>query len=58
MRGALLRNRLLATGLLLLVIVIAVATQFAASQGWAIKLLRAGAEAGILGGLADWFSFL
>jgi uncharacterized membrane-anchored protein YjiN (DUF445 family) len=55
-RRALRRNRILATGLLLLMLVIAVGTHFAASQGWVIQLVRAGAEAGIVGGLADWFA--
>jgi len=55
-RGALRRNRLLATGLLALMIVIAVATRFVPSPGWLVQLVRAGAEAGIIGGLADWFA--
>ena len=55
-RQALRRNRLLATGLLALMIVIAIATRFVPSQGWLVQLVRAGAEAGIIGGLADWFA--
>jgi uncharacterized membrane-anchored protein YjiN (DUF445 family) len=55
-RRALRRNRLLATGLLALMIVIAVATRLAPSPGWLVQLVRAGAEAGIIGGLADWFA--
>jgi uncharacterized membrane-anchored protein YjiN (DUF445 family) len=55
-RRALRRNRLLATGLLALMIVIAIATRLAPSPGWLVQLLRAGAEAGIIGGLADWFA--
>ncbi len=55
-RGALRRNHLLATGLLALMIVIAVATRFGSSPGWLVQLVRAGAEAGIIGGLADWFA--
>ena len=55
-RRALRRNRLLATGLLLLMVGIAVAMHFVPSQGWPIQLARAGAEAGIVGGLADWFA--
>jgi uncharacterized membrane-anchored protein YjiN (DUF445 family) len=55
-RRALRRNRLLATGLLVLTIVIALSTYFVPSQGWILQLVRAGAEAGIVGGLADWFA--
>ncbi len=55
-RRALRRNRLLATGLLALMIVIAAATRIEPSPGWLIQLVRAGAEAGIIGGLADWFA--
>jgi uncharacterized membrane-anchored protein YjiN (DUF445 family) len=55
-RRALRRNRLLAAGLLALMIVIAIATRLAPSPGWLVQLVRAGAEAGIIGGLADWFA--
>jgi len=55
-RRALRHNRLLATGLLALMIVIAIATRFVPSPGWLVHLVRAGAEAGIIGGLADWFA--
>ncbi len=55
-RRALRRNRLLATGLLALMIGIAIATHLEPSPGWLVQLLRAGAEAGIIGGLADWFA--
>jgi uncharacterized membrane-anchored protein YjiN (DUF445 family) len=55
-RRALRRNRLLATGLLALMIAIAIATHLEPSPGWLVQLLRAGAEAGIIGGLADWFA--
>jgi uncharacterized membrane-anchored protein YjiN (DUF445 family) len=55
-RRALRRNRLLATGLLALMIAIAVATRLVPSQTWLVQLVRAGAEAGIVGGLADWFA--
>ena len=54
---ALRRNRLLATGLLALMIAIAIATRFVPSPGWLVQLVRAGAEAGIIGGLADWFPY-
>jgi hypothetical protein len=55
-RRSLRRNRLLATGLLALMILIAIATRFVPSPGWLVQLVRAGAEAGIIGGLADWFA--
>jgi len=55
-RHALRRNRLLATGLLALMIVIAAATRLEPSPGWVVQLVRAGAEAGLIGGLADWFA--
>jgi len=55
-RRALRSNRLLATGLLALMIVIAITTRFVPSPGWLVQLVRAGAEAGIIGGLADWFA--
>src|SRR5262249_15934056 len=55
-RRTLRRNRIFATGLLILMVVIAVATRFEPSQGWLVQLVRAGAEAGIVGGLADWFA--
>jgi hypothetical protein len=47
-------NGLLATGLLALMIVIAIVTHLEPSPGWLVHLVRAGAEAGIVGGLADW----
>jgi uncharacterized membrane-anchored protein YjiN (DUF445 family) len=55
-RRALRRNRLLATGLLAIMILIAISTRFAPWSGWLVQLVRAGAEAGIIGGLADWFA--
>ncbi|MFZ0150755.1 MAG: DUF445 domain-containing protein [Xanthobacteraceae bacterium] len=55
-RRTLRRNRLLATGLLALMVVIAFGTRFAPSSAWLVQLIRAGAEAGIIGGLADWFA--
>lgn len=55
-RRALRRNRLLATGLLAATIAVAAATRFEPSPGWLVQLIRAGAEAGIVGGLADWFA--
>lgn len=55
-RRALRRNRLIATGLLAATIAVAAATRFEPSPGWLVQLIRAGAEAGIVGGLADWFA--
>jgi uncharacterized membrane-anchored protein YjiN (DUF445 family) len=55
-RRALRRNRLLATGLLIVMMVIAAATRLEPTPGWLVQLVRAGAEAGIVGGLADWFA--
>ena len=37
-------------------IVIAAVTRLEPSPGWLVQLVRAGAEAGIIGGLADWFA--
>jgi uncharacterized membrane-anchored protein YjiN (DUF445 family) len=53
---ALRRNRRLATGLLVFMIIIAALTRLEPSPGWLAQLVRAGAEAGIIGGLADWFA--
>lgn len=55
-RRALRRNRLLATGFLIAMMVIAAATYLQPGPGWLVQLVRAGAEAGIVGGLADWFA--
>ena len=44
-RRALRSNRLLATGLLALMIVIAITTRFVPSPGWLVQLVPAGAEA-------------
>jgi hypothetical protein len=41
-RQALRRNRLLATGLLALMVVIAIATRFVPSPGWLVQLVRVG----------------
>jgi uncharacterized membrane-anchored protein YjiN (DUF445 family) len=54
-RRALRRNRALATGLLLFAALVFFATRFAPANFW-ILLLRAGAEAAVVGGLADWFA--
>ncbi len=55
-RHALRRNRLFATALLIVMMMIAAATRLEPTPGWLVQLVRAGAEAGIVGGLADWFA--
>lgn len=55
-RTALRRHRALATSLLLLAAVLFLLTQFFPEPNFWVLLLRAGAEAGIVGGLADWFA--
>ena len=55
-RAALRRHRAWATGLLLLAVLLFLLTQLVPEPGFAVLLLRAGAEAGIVGGLADWFA--
>jgi uncharacterized membrane-anchored protein YjiN (DUF445 family) len=55
-RRALFRNRLLATGLLVAAAAAVFATRLVPSPGFWILLLRAGAEAAVVGGLADWFA--
>jgi uncharacterized membrane-anchored protein YjiN (DUF445 family) len=55
-RRRLTRNRLLATGLLAAMATIYVATYAIAEPATWLLLIRAGAEAGIVGGLADWFA--
>ena len=55
-RRRLTRNRLLASALLAAMATIYVATHAVAGPGSWILLLRAGAEAGVVGGLADWFA--
>jgi uncharacterized membrane-anchored protein YjiN (DUF445 family) len=55
-RRALRRNRLLATGLLVVAAALFFATWLVARPGFWILLLRAGSEAAVVGGLADWFA--
>jgi uncharacterized membrane-anchored protein YjiN (DUF445 family) len=55
-RRALRRNRALATGLLLVAAAVFFATRFFPAPNFWILLLRAGAEAAVVGGLADWFA--
>ena len=49
-------NWLSATRLLLLMILIFVGTFFMNEASFWVQMLRSGAEAGIIGGLADWFA--
>jgi uncharacterized membrane-anchored protein YjiN (DUF445 family) len=56
LRRRLRRNRTLATSLLVTMAAIFVATHFVTDPGVFIRLLRSAAEAGIVGGLADWFA--
>jgi uncharacterized membrane-anchored protein YjiN (DUF445 family) len=56
MRRALRRNRAFATGILGVAAAIFLATSAVADQGFWIALVRAGAEAALVGGLADWFA--
>ena len=55
-RKRLRRNRALANGLLASMAAIAVGTHLVENPGFATLLVRAGAEAGVVGGLADWFA--
>lgn len=55
-RRALYRNRALATGLLVLMALLFVALKFVPQPGFWVLLLRAAAEAAVVGALADWFA--
>src|SRR6202011_127348 len=55
-RAALRRNRRLATALLLCAAAIFLATMLRQAPGFWILLIRAGAEAAVVGALADWFA--
>ena len=55
-RRRLFRNRALATLLLCLAAAAFVATYFVPAPGFGVLLVRAAAEAGVVGGLADWFA--
>jgi uncharacterized membrane-anchored protein YjiN (DUF445 family) len=55
-RRALRRNRTVATGLLLTMAAVFVATATVRDAGFWTALLHAVAEAGVVGGLADWFA--
>jgi len=50
------RHRRIATGLLLLAALVFAATHWVDDPGFWLLLVRAGAEAGVVGGLADWFA--
>lgn len=56
MRRALRRNRAFATGILGIAALIFLATSAVAAPGFWVALVRAGAEAALVGGLADWFA--
>ncbi|WP_085027315.1 DUF445 domain-containing protein [Ensifer aridi] len=56
LRRRLRRNRTLATSLLVAMGAVFLGTHFVADPGFGVRLLRATAEAGIVGGLADWFA--
>jgi len=55
-RQRLRRNRLLATAMLTGMGVVFVATRMVPEPGFLTLLIQAGAEAGMVGGLADWFA--
>ena len=55
-RKRLLRNRLLATVMLSGMGVAFVATRMVPEPGFLTLLIQAGAEAGMVGGVADWFA--
>jgi uncharacterized membrane-anchored protein YjiN (DUF445 family) len=55
-RQRLRRNRAVATGLLVAMGAVFVGTHLVPSPGFVTLLIRAGAEAGLVGGLADWFA--
>src|SRR5688572_26163780 len=55
-RARLRSNRALATGLLLLSGAILIGTYMVPEETFAVLLARAASEAGIVGGLADWFA--
>src|SRR5437660_565137 len=55
-RWRLRRNRILATSMLVGMGVIFTLTRFVPEPGFGTLLIQAGAEAGMVGGLADWFA--
>src|SRR5205814_4432312 len=50
------RNRALATALLVAMVVVFAVTGIFGGDAFATRLVRSAAEAGIVGGLADWFA--
>ena len=50
------RNRMFANGLLAATALVTLGTHLVVDQGFAVRLVRAAAEAGLVGGLADWFA--
>lgn len=55
-RSRIRRSRNFATGLLLIMVAVFAGTWLAPNPGFGVALLRAASEAGIVGGLADWFA--
>jgi len=55
-RAALLRQRRLATGLLVVMALLFLATRLLPEPSFAVLLVRAASEAALVGGLADWFA--
>jgi uncharacterized membrane-anchored protein YjiN (DUF445 family) len=55
-RRALRRNRLIATALLGTMAILFIVTTLMPQPGFWIRLVRAAAEAAVIGGLADWFA--
>jgi uncharacterized membrane-anchored protein YjiN (DUF445 family) len=56
LKAALRRNRVLATGLLGVAALLFLGASAVPQPGFWVTLLRAGAEAALVGGLADWFA--
>lgn len=50
------RHRMFATLLLVFAALLSIATELVPEPGFWVLLVRAGAEAGVIGGLADWFA--
>src|SRR6516162_3044582 len=55
-RARLRRNRILATGMLAGMGVVFTLTRLVPEPGFGTLLIQSGAEAGMVGGLADWFA--
>jgi len=50
------RNRLIASGLLVIAVAVFIGVRLFARPSFAAELISAAAEAAIVGGLADWFA--